>query len=231
MGKRKSISRFSSSGYDGICKVSMICFFQKSGLKRKEAFELNRRFLIFAAAVLAVSFLGIGTGWTVAWLTSETKSVRNVFTVGAVRVQLTEDWNTDTDGNGNPDAWEGILVPGTVLTKNPVVTVPQDCEDCWVYVQLQESALPQDSEISYAVEDGWNVLPGYDSIWFRETDREDAVRTFPVLKQNQVVVNAHLTKQELASIGKPELTVTAYAIQRSGFDSPESAWTQFQQTS
>ena len=197
----------------------------------KEDIEVNRRILLFAAAVLAVSFLGIGTGWTVAWLTSETKSVRNVFAVGTVQVQLTEDWNADTDGNGILDAWEGILVPGTVLTKNPAVTVPEDCEDCWVYVQLQESAWPLDSGISYTMADGWNPLPGYDFIWFREADRAQTEKTFSVLKQNRVAANSNLTKQELASLGKPELTVTAYAIQRSGFDSPEAAWMQLQQTS
>lgn len=183
-----------------------------------------------AAAVFAVSLLGVCTGWTVAWLTSETKSVRNIFTVGSVQVQLTETWNADTDGDGETDSWRGILVPGTVLAKNPVVSVPEDCEDSWIFVCLQESEWPQHSKMTYAVEEGWQFLPGYDTVWFREVDREETIRTFSVLQQNQVAVSQNLTKQERASIGHPELTVTAYAVQRSGFDSPEEAWRQIQPT-
>lgn len=193
-------------------------------------FEIKRRYFILAAAIFALTLLGVGTGWTMAWLTSETKSVRNIFTVGSVQVQLTETWNDDTNGDGQMDSWKGILVPGTVLNKDPVVSVPEDCEDSWVFVCLQKSEWPHPSEMTCAVDTGWKILPGYDSVWFREVDREDAVRTFSVLQQNQVVVSENITKQELASIGHPELTVTAYAVQRSGFDSPEAAWSHIQPT-
>ena len=195
---------------------------------------MKRRYLILVTAVLFVSLIGIGTGWTVAWLTSETKSARNVFTVGSVQIQLSETWNTDTDGDGAPDSWKGILVPGTVLNKNPMVTVPQDCEDSWIFVQLQESEWPwespQDSKISYALEEGWNYLPNHKNICFREIDREDSARTFHVLREDRIVVAENLTKQELASVGQPKLTITAYAIQRAGFDSPEDAWMQIDPT-
>lgn len=191
---------------------------------------MKRRYFFLSVAVLSVSLLGVCTGWTVAWLTSETKSVRNLFTVGSVQVQLEETWNADTDGDGEPDSWKGIVVPGTVLIKNPVVSVPEDCEDSWIFVCLQESQWPQSSEMTYAMEEGWKSLPNHDRVWFREVGREKVVRTFPVLKENQVAVSEDLTKQELASMENPQLTVTAYAVQRSGFDSPEAAWTQIQPT-
>ncbi len=193
---------------------------------------MNRKRWILAAAILAFSMSGIGTGWTLAWLTSETKSLKNVFTVGSVKVQLTETFNTDKNGDEEPDSWEGILVPGTTLDKNPQVAIPENCEDSWIFVHIQETDWPAESslepKISYKVDEGWQCLPNNESVYFREIGREDDVRSFYVLKENQVVVSETLTKQEMSSIGQPKLTVTAYAIQRAGFDSPEDAWKQIE---
>lgn len=180
--------------------------------------------------MIVLSLFGIGTGWTVAWLTSETKSVRNVFTVGAVEIRLTETLNTDADGDGKPDAWEGILVPGTVLTKDPMITVPEDCEDSWIFVQLEESEWPQNPKIGYGIDAGWQALPNHKNIWFREVGRMETERSFRVLSQDRITVSDTLTKQELASIGQPKLTVSAYAVQRAGFDSAEAAWMQIHPT-
>lgn len=191
---------------------------------------MNRKRWILAAIILALSVSGLGAGWTLAWLTSETKSMKNVFFVGSVKVQLTETFNIDKNADGEPDSWEGILVPGTLLIKNPQVIIPDDCEDSWIFVHLQETDWPDgsstDSKISYMMDESWQRLPNSESVYFREFGREDDARSFYILEENQIKISETLTKLEMASIGQPKLTVTAYAIQRAGFDSPEDAWKQ-----
>ena len=189
-------------------------------MKRKQAWT--------AAMLLLISLAGLSVGWTVAWLTSETKSIKNVFTVGSVQVRLAETYNTDLDGDGYLDGWKGVLVPGTVLTKDPQVIVPEDCEDSWIFVQLQEKDWPV--QASYAVAEGWKLLEKDSNVYYREFLREDNANVFHVLQQDQIQVDASLMKQEIQSLGQPQLTVTAYAVQRAGFDSPEEAWEQVKPT-
>ena len=176
-------------------------------------------------AVLCILLTGFGVGASKAWLKSETKSIRNRFTTGIVQIQLTETWNTDKDSDGEPETWEGILVPGTTLIKDPVITVPEDCEDSWIFVQLKETGWPAErSEIRYGLEVGWKPLSGNTGIYYREMNADTSERTFPVLAQNRLSVSETLTEQEMAALEDTKLTISAYAVQRAGFETPMEAW-------
>jgi len=197
----------------------------------------KRTYLIAASLLVVLLLSGIGAGWTLAWLTAETKTVKNRFTVGSVQIQLTETFNTDLDEDQKPDAWTGILVPGTELFKNPQVTVPADCEDSWVFVQLKESdwpAMPETDgnsrKVDYVVEDGWQRIAEVEHVYFREVKRSEQERTFPVLKQDRITVSESLTKTEMKTLDQAKLTVIAYAVQQAGFDSPADAWEEVKST-
>lgn len=186
----------------------------------------NRLFGV--TAVLCILLAGLSAGASLAWLKSDTKSVRNRFTTGIVQIQLTETWNTDKDADGKPDTWEGILVPGTTLIKDPVVTVPEDCLDSWIFVHLKETGWPietsGESGIHYGLAEGWKPLPGNAEIYYREVDVCASERSFPVLTQNSLSVSETLTEQEMAAREDTKLTVSAFAVQRAGFDTPVEAW-------
>lgn len=184
--------------------------------------------LFGVTVVLCILLAGLSTGASLAWLKSETKSVSNRFTTGIVQIQLTETWNADKNADGEEDAWEGIVVPGTALVKDPVVTVPEDCLDSWIFVQLKETGWPietsGESGIHYGLAEGWKPLPGNTEIYYREVDADASERSFPVLAQNSLFVSETLTEQEMAIKEDTKLTVSACAIQRAGFDTPVEAW-------
>ena len=191
---------------------------------------MRRKVYYLVVTVILLAMSGLGTGWTLAWLKSETKSIRNIFTVGSVKVQLTESFNTDNDGDGKTESWQGFLVPGTKLGKDPAVTISDRSENSWIFVHLQESKPLEKSNIHYTLADGWQPLAGSDGIYYREVDRDNPIRTYPVLKENRIIVSDTLTKDEGMSLGESALTVTAYAIQRAGFESPSEAWEQVKPT-
>lgn len=88
--------------------------------------------MIVTLALVAV----VGVGATLAYLTSTTGTVTNTFTVGKVAISLTE---TSKDGKENTTKtgfdYENVL-PGSTYDKEPVVTVADDSEDCWVFVKF-----------------------------------------------------------------------------------------------
>ena len=88
---------------------------------------MKKKLTTVLAIVLVVALSVAGT---YAYLTDKTATIKNTFTVGNVNITLTETWNTDTDGNGKPDAWKMQLIPGTSAKKDPTVTVKANSEKC-----------------------------------------------------------------------------------------------------
>lgn len=70
---------------------------------------------------IALAVVAIG-GATLAYFTDQTDAKANVFTVGKVDIDLTEDkWVPNSK-----------MVPGTTIDKNPTITIQDGSEDCWV---------------------------------------------------------------------------------------------------
>lgn len=187
----------------------------------------------FACAISAV----MAVASTAAYLTSTSSDV-NVFAMGRVQVELTE---ADTDGKQEKPDGTTVnfyeLSPGAVISKDPQVTVPAGGEACWVFVKLEESA-NLGSYVSYSVDGGWTQLADADGnpvagVFYREVDEGDAGQALPVLANNQVRVSDTVTWSQLAELEaaieadpgtSPTLTISAFAVQRAGIDSPLKAW-------
>ena len=91
------------------------------------------------AVVVFAFVLCFAVGGTLAWLTSKTATVTNTFTKGDVAISLNETWNTDTDNDGRPDAWQAKMIPGNEYKKDPKVKVLRDTNtDCWLFVRFEE---------------------------------------------------------------------------------------------
>lgn len=190
--------------------------------------KTNRTVSIKIAALIAaiVLFIGCTAGGTVAWLVSKPDPITNVFTVGNINAELTEEAKTKTE--------TFKIVPGVDITKDPVATVKAKSEDCYLFVQLTEKNWPKfktteagstTRKVEYEIADGWIELTPKHGVYYREVTKSDTDQKFPVLKDNKVTVSNTLTKEEADAIQKaPKLTVAVYAVQKEGMGSAAEAW-------
>lgn len=173
------------------------------------------------ALLSLVLLLGCSLGGTLAWLADSTDPVINTFTVGDIKIGLTETKR------------EYKIVPGVDIAKDPKVTVEANSEACWLFVKIEESANWPDKLI-YAVATGWETLEGVPGVYYREVNAETAKagHEYPVLEGNKVTVSDTLTKSELQQLTpNPTLTFTAYAVQQEGVADAAAAWGIAQNTS
>lgn len=192
----------------------------------KKFFNVKTISLLLAVVLL----VGGAIGGTLAWIIDSTNTVTNTFTYGDIDIML-EETDTNLDGDGDPDTNEYEMVPGTDITKDPKVTVLKDSEDCWLFVKLEKSA-NFDTFMTYAMADGWTALDGVTGVYYREVSAADADQAFAVIKDNTVSVKGEVTKEQLNALDAdgatdyPTLKVTAYAVQKEGFDTAAAAWTE-----
>lgn len=189
------------------------------------------------ALLSLVLLLGCSLGGTLAWLSDSTDPVINTFTVGDIKIELTETQR------------EYKIVPGVDIAKDPKVTVKANSEACWLFVKVDEDNWPTFTEddgttlkVKYTIAGGWTKLTGVeDNVYYRKVDASGQDQAFYVLAGDDtypngvVTVSESLTKSEVQGIGTgenaPTLTFTAYAVQREGVDTPEEAWGIAQDTS
>lgn len=94
------------------------------------------------ALVLASTMLfGIATGGTIAWLTDNTEKVTNTFVVGDIDIDLDESEFKDgalvtSSRKTSNDNYK--ILPGNNQPKDPVVTVKEGSEACWLFVEVTE---------------------------------------------------------------------------------------------
>lgn len=193
-----------------------------------------------AAILAAVLVFCSVAGGTMAWLIDSTSEVKNVFTYGDVNITLDEseigeDGTPVTDPDGDPvrspEGNEYEMIPGEDIYKDPKVTVLKDSESCWLFVKLVESENFDEFFETYAVEDCWTPLEGVEGVYFLQVSVEEvagADKEFWVIANNTLTVKGEVTKEQLNALDDaegeenyPTLTVTAYAVQYSGFE-PET---------
>ena len=164
--------------------------------------------LIIALALL----LAVSVGVTVALLVASSKPVVNTFTVGGVDITLTE---TTT---------EYKMTPGVTVAKDPTVTVLGNSENCWLFVKVEKEN-DFDTFCTYEIQDGWTALEGQAGVFYLMVEKSSANQSFPVLKNNSVLIKDTLTEEQLNGVTvNPTLTVTAYATQIEGLATPAVAW-------
>lgn len=86
----------------------------------------KKTILVAAIAVMLVAALVVGG--TLAYFTDKSDAKVNTFTVGNVKIDLTENaWNADADHT---------LVPGASYAKDPTITVKEGSQDAYVFLKL-----------------------------------------------------------------------------------------------
>lgn len=186
----------------------------------RDVLRHSKKTLVMLMAMI-IAFSG-AIGGTLAWLTAETQTIHNTFTVGDIKIKLEE---TDADQDGDKDNNRYEMLPGESISKDPTVTVLAGSKACWLFVKLDKSA-NFDKYLSYEIAAGWNELSGVPGVYYREVDASNADQAYQVLKDNIVKVHADADFSDLIS-GKetePKLSITAYAVQRDSVSSAADAW-------
>ena len=167
--------------------------------------------LIVLAMMLVV---GATVGGTIAWLIDDTDPVTNTFTYGDINITLDET------------AEDFKMVPGSTITKDPVITVEKDSEACWLFVKIEKSD-NFDDFMTFDVDAGWKELPSETGVYYCEVAASADDQDFPVLKDDQVLVSEDVTKTDVNALTDdtaPTLTFTAYAVQKANVDDAATAW-------
>ena len=188
---------------------------------------MKKKLMTVLALVLVIAMSVAGT---IAFLTDTTGPIANTFTVGKVDITLTETFNTDTDDDGENDAWQAQLIPGTTYTKDPVVTVTDDSEDCWLFVKFEEkndAATYLNYTSNLTLESGWTQGDGTNipaNVWYRAVNKADSTKSFHLLDGDTVTINSTaVTNENMNTAANAQLVYTAYACQSANM-SVEAAW-------
>lgn len=181
---------------------------------------MKKTLTVVIALVLVVVMSVAGT---VAYLTS-TKTVTNTFTVGKVEITLDE---TDVDVYGSKDGETRVaansykLIPGHTYTKDPIVHVGADSENCWLFVKVENGLSGiEDSTATIAGQltaNGWTPVAGTDNIYAYESI-VSASSNVPVFGSFKLAGTA-----DVASYANAQIVVTAYAVQADSFTTAEAA--------
>ena len=85
---------------------------------------------VLAISVLLFLSVLLLNATTLAYFTDKTDTVSNVFTVGKVDIDLTEDedWSKPEDH---------VFMPGAAFDKTPTITVADDSQDAYVFAQIK----------------------------------------------------------------------------------------------
>lgn len=195
-----------------------------------------------AVLLVVVSVLG-----TMAYLTSETKVVKNTFTVGEVSIKLDEavvDENGKATDARTEEGNAYKILPGLQYDKDPTVTVLKGSEDCYVrmFVRFNKSDV---LDTVFEKADLTSIFVGYDATkWTYVGNVEDATaktRTYEFryykaaggsADSNTVLEDLFtgiklpgedLDNDETASLSGLEIKVVAQAIQADGFNGDADA--------
>lgn len=211
----------------------------------------TKALLMSLCAVLLVAASVLGT---MAYLT-DSKDVKNTFTVGNVAIKLDEakvDENgtqvVDKDGNPVARVTENKykLLPGHTYVKDPTVTVLKSSVKSYVKMTVTfTKANALDAIFAPTGADLTSIFGGYDAatwiykgntkegdtrtyeFWYKTTvDATAAAQTLEPLFTS-IIVPGTINNDQLKSIDGMTINVNAYAIQADGFKDAAEAWAHF----
>ena len=191
-----------------------------------------------ALLMAMVMLFAVTTAGTLAWLTAQTATVTNTFTVGDIKIVLDEK---DTDGSqtgvtvaGRDIANKYDIIPGTTYEKDPTVTVKANSEPCYLFVKFEEVGNPSayytyTSNLTTA--NNWKVLDGVTGVFYKELSTSTSDQSFLLLASQGtdytggIKVKDTVKLSDMSSAGAAQLKWTAYAVQSANFATASAAWT------
>lgn len=214
--------------------------------------KLRRILLTVCSAALLVC---VTVGATVAYLTSTATvtnsfTIGNVtITLDEADTDLYGNPVTavrDTDGkitsttpaNSVAEATRGTsntykLMPGHSYTKDPTVHVAAGSENSWLFVKVENGiANYEATDSTYTTianqiaTKGWTALTGVDNVYYKQYTSQDTVRDEVVFENFKIADSAQdVNGWSNINTTDTKITITAYAVQKDGFDTADAAWT------
>lgn len=188
-----------------------------------------------AALLVSASVMG-----TMAYLTSQTETVENTFTIGQVAITLDEaDVKPDgtlEDTTARVTANTYHLLPGHEYVKDPIVHVNAISEDCWVYVKVENGisayeAAAENTEGGYVqiatqiTNHGWTALDNVENVYYMTYTKNQTDKDLEVFDEFKISGTAD-TVTGWANITEEttKININAYAVQKDGFTTAKAAW-------
>lgn len=201
----------------------------------------NKALLLSLCAVLLVAASVLGT---MAYLTSQ-DAVTNTFSVGSVAITMDElDVDNSTEGENDRDkANSYTLLPGHQYTKDPIIHVASTSEDCYLFVIVKneiagiESDATGDKTVAAQMTEtyGWNQVgtTANGNLYVYTGTDEGASAPLAVAANSNIPVfktfkiDGDVNGTTLADYANKTITVTAYAVQKDGFEDKAASeiWT------
>lgn len=187
----------------------------------------TKALMLVLCAVLLVTASVLGT---MAYLTSTDKVV-NTFTVGKVAITLDEA-KVNADGTAVTPA-ERVkenayhLLPGHGYTKDPTVHVQANSEDSFIFVKVENGIEKYEAGTTIAAQiaaNGWTALNGVENVYYKTYTKSAEITDLPVFGHFTIADNANAADSWNNFSAETNVTVTAYAVQTSGFNSETDAW-------
>lgn len=183
-------------------------------------------------ALCAVSLVTASVLGTMAYLTDD-KTVTNTFTVGSVAITMDE---TDVDGTAGRDTQNSYkLLPGQEYKKDPIIHVADNSEDCYLFVKVENEIADiekADSNVaSQMATNGWKVVEGKGVYVYVGTEENASTPAVVHKKDNikvfdKIVIDGSVNGTQLKNYDGKNINVTAYAVQKAGFEdkTPADIW-------
>ncbi len=198
---------------------------------------MKKKLMTVLALVLVIAMSVAGT---YAYLTSQAE-VKNTFTVGKVAITLDEAKVNEygVADNRVPRVTENSykLMPGHEYSKDPVVHVAENSEACYVFVKVVDDiaaievndATNETPNVATQIKDnGWTALEGVDgvnNVYYKSVSADVAKNGVDLKVFDGFKIIDTITNTALDTYNGKTITVTAYAVQADGFETPAAAWT------
>ena len=186
----------------------------------------TKALLMSLCAVLLVAASVLGT---MAYLTAHDE-VKNTFTVGNVAITMDETDVDDSTPNKERDQANSYkLLPGHTYTKDPIIHVDANSEDCYLFVKVdnQIAAIEANGNTTVAAQmaaKGWKAVDGVDKVYVYVGTAVGAASPMAVTASDnvtafeQLVIAGTVNGDTLKTYENKTITVTAYAVQKDGFE-------------
>ena len=202
-------------------------------------------FVAIASLAASVAIVVVSVFATVAYLTSSA-AVSNVFTIGNVGITMDESKvnpdGTVVDGGGRVDTNTYKLVPNTKYVKDPVIHVTEGSENSYLFVLVRndlekiEIASDNDEEMTIAEQlavNGWKEYTSASTgkvyaYYGKDGSGNLNTNAASVTPGDYKLFDYFMTdpKADVSTYGAAKITLTAVAIQTSGFGSNGEIGTQ-----
>lgn len=188
----------------------------------------SKALLMTLCAVLLVAASVLGT---MAYLTSQ-DSVKNTFSIGKIAITLDEA-QVDADGKAQMNVARVKensykLMPGHKYDKDPTVHVEKGSEDAYIFVKVENGISDFEADTKIAAQiaaERWTALDGVANVYYKEYSKDADKNVDLVVFRNFTIAEGAESVSGWDTATNANITITAYAIQKDGFNDAKAAWT------